>query len=135
MACFQAAAEATGCILSTTLYTPKFKDVLSNHHLANSYADNLRHLGKSYEMVGDFPISTDFGNVSHIVPALHPIFTISGGGEVNHTLEFTAAANTPRAHADALIAAKAMSHTGIDVLTMEGLLEKIKLSGLKVVEM
>lgn len=76
-------------------------------------------------MVKDFPISTDFGNVSHIVPAIHPTFSISSGGEVNHTLEFAAAANTSRAHAETLTAGKAMAHTCIDVLTMEGLLEKI----------
>ncbi len=45
---------------------------------------------------------------------------------MNHTREFTAVANTPEAHTATLTAAKAMAHTCIDVLTTDGLLEKIK---------
>ena len=48
------------------------------------------------------------------------------GSEVNRTREFTAVANTPEAHAETLVAAKAMAHTCIDVLTTDGLLEEIK---------
>ena len=126
MACFEAAAEATGCAVTVSPSQPTFKNILSNRHLAKCYADNLQHLGKPFEMVNDFTISTDFGDVSHIVPAIHPTFSISSGGEVNHTLEFAAATNTPRAHADTLVAGKALAHTGIDVLAMEGLLEELR---------
>ncbi len=78
-------------------------------------------------MTSDTPVkaSTDMGNVSHVVPSIHPIYAI-GSGEMNHTREFTAVANTPEAHTATLTVAKAMAHTCIDVLTTGGLLEKIK---------
>ena len=69
--------------------------------------------------------STDMGNVSYSVPSIHPMYKI-GSGEVYHTREFTAVTNTPEAHAETLVAAKAMAHTCIDVLTTDGLLEEIK---------
>ena len=69
--------------------------------------------------------STDMGNVSYAVPSIHPMYKI-GSGEVYHTREFATVTNTPEAHAATLVAAKAMAHTCIDVLTTEGLLEKIK---------
>ncbi len=45
--------------------------------------------------------STDMGNVSYVVPSIHPMFAI-GSGEVNHTREFTAVANTPEARTQLL---------------------------------
>ena len=78
MACFEAAAEATGCEVSIKLHTPKFQPLLSNQYLARCYADNLRSLGKSaFEMAGELSISTDFGNVSHLVPSIHSMHTPS----------------------------------------------------------
>ena len=75
----------------------------------------------------DLTISTDMGNVAYTVPSIHPMYAV-GSGELNHTNEFREAANTPDAHSATLTAAKAMAHTCIDVLTTEGLLEKIKVT-------
>ncbi len=41
--------------------------------------------------------SPDMGDVSYVVPSIHPCYAI-GSGEVNHTREFTAVANTAEAH-------------------------------------
>ncbi len=127
MACFRAAALATGCTVEIKLHTPKFDDLLSNDPLASCYANNLRALGKSFETAKELSISTDFGNVSHLVPSIHPMYQI-GNGEVNHTEEFAALSNTPRSHQETLTVAKAMAHTCIEVLTTDGLLERIKIA-------
>ncbi len=82
-------------------------------------------MGVEFGDVGDVYASTDMGNVSYSVPSLHPNYAI-GSGEVNHTREFTSVTNTPAAHDSTLAAAKAMAHTAIDVLTTDGLLEKIQ---------
>ena len=60
--------------------------------------------------------STDMGNVSHVVPSIHPLYNICMENEANHTREFTEAANTPGVHEKTLIVAKALSLTCIDVL-------------------
>ena len=65
------------------------------------------------------------GNVSYVVPSLHPNYAV-GSGEVNHSHAFTAVANTPAAHHSTLLAAKAMAHTAIDVLATDGLLDEVK---------
>ena len=124
-ACFEAAAFATGCQLTIDEVSCNY-DMKSNAILARGYLENYRALGGSVEREEWREIgSTDMGNVSYAVPSIHPMYKI-GSGEVNHTREFTAVTNTPGAHAETLVAAKAMAHTCIDVLTTDGLLEEIK---------
>ena len=124
MGCFEAAAEATDCTVSIRPGM-KFKTLMSNPHLARHCANNLQKMGESFEMSKELPISTDFGDVSHTVPAIHPMYQI-GKGEGNHTVEFSAAANTPEAHEKSIAMGTAMAHTCIDVLMKEGLLTTIK---------
>ena len=128
MACFKAAATATGCTVTIELHTPKFDNLLSNDCLAKLYAENLKALGKSFEMVKELPISTDFGNVSHTVPSIHPMYSIGTQKVFNHTVEFAAMANTPEANVETLTVAKAMAHTCIDVMKREEMFEKIQLT-------
>ncbi|XP_064393654.1 xaa-Arg dipeptidase-like [Halichondria panicea] len=126
--CFESAALATGCQVEINTPCADFLNIVHNPTLSDLYLKNLTELGeKSTEMISDSPVkaSTDMGNVSHVVPSIHPIYAI-GSGEMNHTREFTAVTNTPEAHTATLTAAKAMAHTCIDVLTTSGLLEKIK---------
>ena len=125
--CFDAAAQATGCSVEVTEQGPPCMEVISNEHLAKVYAANLECLGKSGAVMSkELSISTDMGNVSYVVPSIHPMYRIGSGLEVNHTREFTGVSNTVEAHAETLIAAKAMAHTCIDVFTTDGLLKDIQ---------
>lgn len=64
--------------------------------------------------------STDFGNVSYALPALHPMFAIPVGmGEGNHTPGFATAAATIEAHAATLSASKAIAFAGWRILESE----------------
>lgn len=57
--------------------------------------------------------STDQGNVSQVVPALHGLIGIPvQDGAKNHTRQFTAAAGTEEAHGRMITAGKAMAMTG-----------------------
>ena len=123
--CFEAAATATGCEVCITHGMPQFSELVSSSSLARSYAANAKNLGVEFQITDELPISTDMGNVSYVVPSIHPMYAI-GSGEVNHTKAFTAVANTPESHSATLTAAKAMAHTCIDVLTTDGLLNEIK---------
>ena len=130
-ACFEAAASATGCQVDIKENSSHF-DMKSNNSLAKSYHANYQALGgcKMIEECREMG-STDMGNVSYAVPSIHPMYKI-GSGEVYHTREFTTVTNTPEAHAETLVAAKAMAHTCIDVLTTDGLLEEIKKEFVKI---
>lgn len=126
--CFKAAAEATGCSVEIKLHAPKFDHLKSNEYLASLYAENLRSIsGKEiFEMKQDMSISTDFGNVSQLLPSIHPMYRISNCNEVNHTTEFASACGTSLAHHNTLTVAKAMAHTCIDILSNKELLAKMK---------
>ena len=124
-ACFKAAAKATNCSVEIVEPTPTYYEVVNNPTLATRYGENWSALGAKVVDTIDTYASTDMGNVSYVVPSIHPVYQIGSGSEVNHTREFTGVANTPGAHAETLIAAKAMAHTCIDVLTIDGLLEEI----------
>ena len=124
--CFQAAAKATGCSMEMTEPTPTYYDVVSNPTLASLYGKNWSSLGGEFVDTIDMYASTDMGNVSYVVPSIHPVYKIGSGSEVNHTREFTSVSNTPEAHKETLVAGKTMAHTCIDVLTTDGLLEEIR---------
>ena len=124
--CFEAAATATGCQIEIREPKPMYLNLKSNPFMSDLYFNNATELGcTKMAMEAEGSASTDMANVSHIVPSIHPCYAI-GSGEVNHTREFTAVANTPEAHTATLTAAKAMAYTCIDVLTTDRFLEMIK---------
>jgi metal-dependent amidase/aminoacylase/carboxypeptidase family protein len=67
--------------------------------------------------------STDMGNVSHVVPALHPYVAIAPDEVAGHSPEFRAASVSPEGHAGLLDAAKALAMTAIDLLASPALVD------------
>ena len=118
IACFHAAAQATGCSVEIKNVGKIYENIKSNQVLADIYVHHMNSLGISgIQNETEGTGSTDMGNVSHVVPTIHPLFLVGSGKEVNHTREFTAIANTPEAHAKTLLVGKALCFTCIDVLT------------------
>jgi metal-dependent amidase/aminoacylase/carboxypeptidase family protein len=69
--------------------------------------------------------STDMGNVSHVIPCIHPKFSI-GTTVSNHSKEFTVAAGDMKAQKYTLDVAKALAMTALDVYNKPELLAQIK---------
>ncbi|KAL7987907.1 hypothetical protein Chor_006826 [Crotalus horridus] len=69
--------------------------------------------------------STDFGNVSYVVPGIHSYFYI-GSDALNHTEQYTKAAGSEEAQFYALRAAKALAMTALDVIFKPDVLEKVR---------
>ena len=126
IACFQSTALATGCEVKIEEMGHSYDHVLSNQVLGRTFRENFSALGASSVEHSTANGSTDMGNVSHIVPSIHPKYGLEPGTIAPHTREFTAVANTRDAHEKTLLAAKSMAHTCIDVLTSETLLKEIK---------
>lgn len=86
------------------------------------WVDNIQNLGVSANLtLGPGRGSSDFGNVSQVVPAIHPYIGIS---EENidipaHSVEFAKASATPFAFQQMHKAAAAMAAIGLKVLTCE----------------
>ena len=127
MACAKGAASATGCDLSVEPVGFPYLDLCTNSALADCYRRNAEELGIAFVVDLDEKRggSTDMGNVSHLIPSVHPKFAIPSS-VLNHTEEFAEAAGSVAAQEPTLIAAKAMAMTCVDVLCDEGLLDRIK---------
>ncbi|XP_060769967.1 peptidase M20 domain-containing protein 2-like isoform X3 [Neoarius graeffei] len=123
-ACFRAAAMATGCEVELLFEKNEFYEVLRNRTLEDLYEENGKALGMKFSTEG-FSGSTDFGNVSHAVPGIHPCFYI-GSEALNHTAEYTAACGADAAQFYTLLAAKALAMTALDVIFSPGVLCKVK---------
>lgn len=117
VACFEAAALATGCTWSTSENSHPYEDLISNAVMADLFKKNAAALGRTMARGVDMPTggSTDMGNVSHIVPAIHPFLAIDAGDAVNHQPEFAAATITPSGDKTIRDGALAMAWTVIDL--------------------
>ncbi len=124
--CLKGAAVATGCTHEIIEDSKPYYDLLSNKKLLDTYKNNWSALGVEAPLTGSSSGSTDMGNVSYVVPSIHPKFKIGPGNLPGiHTEKFASVANTPDAHRFTLIAANAMAHTCIDVLTDPKLMTEI----------
>ena len=117
--CCKGASEATGCSYEIKKVGNTYENLKSNEILAKMYMGHMKTLGIDVDLAGDCPGSTDMGNVSHVVPSIHPIYKIDSEGG-NHTRKFTAATNTESAHDKTLTVAKALSLVCVDVLAAGG---------------
>ncbi|KAM8952986.1 xaa-Arg dipeptidase [Pelodytes ibericus] len=127
-ACFKAAADATGCRLELSANGHDYDNVLPNKTLANTYLENGKKLGMQFttndSVLNNLSGSTDFGNVSYVVPGIHPYFYI-GSEALNHTEEYTEAAGSKEAQFYTLRIAKALAMTALDVIFKPDLLHSI----------
>jgi amidohydrolase len=118
-ACFKAAALATGCTYEIRESGHRYKDLQTDHVIADLYEQNSRELGRTMNRLADLEPSTsgstDMGNVSHEVPAIHPMIDLNCYPTVNHQPEF--AAHTVTADGKRIIrdGALAMAWTIIDL--------------------
>ena len=126
IACFEAAAKATGCEVDVQMTEKPYDDVVTNRVLGNCFEKNMAELLGDIEWEKDSSKtgSTDMGNVSYKVPSIHVMYSI-GKDAPNHTRKFTDVSNTPGAHSATRDFAKGLALTGLDVLTVPGLLGEI----------
>lgn len=128
-ACANGAALATGTKLKISNYEFSYDDMQTNQTLSDVYTNNLISLGVSEQSItedqGDHG-SLDMGNVSQVVPAIHPYIQICNDYFVCHTHEFREAALSEQGREAMILGAKTMALTGYDVLTNQTLLQKIK---------
>lgn len=124
--CFEGAATATGCRLELKSVGEAYSEVLTNDVLAEAYCENMeqfeQRLPGRAESNGLRGASTDMGNVSHVVPSIHPMFAIPTEA-ANHTPGFTVAAATREAHVATMRAATGLAMTALDVLTRRAVLD------------
>ncbi|HEX3789005.1 MAG TPA: amidohydrolase [Pseudonocardiaceae bacterium] len=116
--CARAAALATGTSVSFTEPTPLYAERRNNHTIATRIAEHLGELGIAVEpaSTANPAGSSDIGNVSQRIPAVHPYLQIAPRGTASHSAAFREAAASDEAHAAMIRAAEALALTGADLL-------------------
>jgi amidohydrolase len=126
--CIRAAAMASNVEVTVAKETG-YHEMLNNMTLARRFGAALTALGRSPRetdpRIG--AASTDMGDVSLALPAIHPWLAICDEGEtLCHQREFAVCANSPRGFQTMLAAAKAMAHTAADLFESPALVEQAR---------
>ncbi len=122
--CARGAAQACGVEVETSTRAG-YRDMRNNLTIARRFGEALHALGRTPRETDDTvgAGSTDMGDVSHVVPSIHPYLAICDEGEsLCHEHRFAACAKSDRGFATMLVAAKAMARTAADLLEDGGLL-------------
>lgn len=117
--CFEAGALATGCELEIGPESQPYTDFRADEWALARYRENAEALGRVFAEPGLAGrmnrASTDMGNVSQVVPAIHPYIGIDSMPALNHQEEFAAHCVGAAAGRAILDGATALAWTGIDV--------------------
>jgi amidohydrolase len=126
--CAQAGAEAVGCSLEYRV-SDGYAEIIPNSILANLFTTNLGLLGRTVDMPDPYEKmgSTDMGDVSWIVPSLHPYLATVPEGIPGHSEEFREICVTSAGKSSMLDGAKAMAMTAVDLLTENSYLRQAHL--------
>lgn len=129
LACLEAGATAAGCRMEARPICPEYSDLRSNGPLTALYRANSLAVGRavpaptaSDRMV----VSTDMGNVSYLVPAIHPMVKVAPADVSLHTPEFARWADGPEARQGVLDAAKAMAMTAVDLWCRADTMQEVR---------
>lgn len=118
--CFRAGAAASGAELTLRTVGEDYADMITNQPLIDAYAGNLASLGRSLLSPAGIGAtvagSTDMGNVSKLVPAIHPMIAVSPPGVALHSVEFARWAASDAGHHAVIDGAKALAMTALDLL-------------------
>jgi metal-dependent amidase/aminoacylase/carboxypeptidase family protein len=126
--CARGAAMASGVRVEVHV-SVGYKDMKNNVTLASRFGEHLASLGRSASL-DDATVgagSTDMGDVSHVVPSIHPYLGIVDKGMgMCHEHRFAAAAASERGTETAICAAKALGRTAAELLADGSLREAVR---------
>ena len=129
IAALEAGASACGCTMSHRWDQTPYADMVTNASLLRAYSHNSSLLGRDvytpdvdHSVVG----STDMGNVSHLVPSIHPMIAVAPRGTAIHTEQFSTHAISKMADQAIIDGAKAMALTALDVWTNPSLRAQVE---------
>ncbi|HZT08808.1 MAG TPA: M20 family metallopeptidase [Chloroflexota bacterium] len=127
--CFEAGALATGATLEVANVHPPYAHMVHDRALAAAYRANAEAVGRKFSDLGAerarFAASTDMGNVSLALPAIHPMVGIGSLPAVNHQPEFAAHCVTSEADRALMDSAIALAWTAIDGATDAALRDRL----------
>jgi amidohydrolase len=126
LACLAAGAAAAGCDFDHEWVERPYADLVDNETLVDTYVANAQRIGRRpgppdprHQVVG----STDMGNISHLVPSIHPMIKVASAGVAIHTPAFAEFAASDAGDRAVVDGAKSMALTIADLWSDPSLLE------------
>lgn len=117
LACLDAGATAAGCAMEHHWKDPAYAELVEDPWLLARWAEHATALGRppaDPAQAGGVLGSTDMGNVSQVVPSIHPMLAVAPLGVSIHTPEFARYARGPAGDSAVLDGAVAMARTVVD---------------------
>jgi amidohydrolase len=129
LAALEAGAAATGCTVEHEWHDPAYADMVDNEAMIERYRRNLARSGRTLiepdsleAVIG----STDMGNISHLVPASHPMIAVSPPNVPIHTADFARFAGSEAGDRAVIDGARALAATVLDLWAEPGALDEVR---------
>lgn len=123
----RAAELSTGARSRLLARGPVYAPFLSHPVLGAVFQVFGRNLGLRFTASGETALgSSDIGNISQVIPCLHPTYAICPPGLVEHSPEFARAAGSEKGIREMLKVARALAQTGAYLLSRPGLFPQIR---------
>lgn len=121
IAALESGAHACGCTVHHEWDANPYADMVTNNNLSAMYIANASTTGRTVQLPGTqgrrVVGSTDMGNISHLVPSIHPMIASAPSGTAIHTTAFERESRTDMADQAVIDGAKIMAMTAIDYWT------------------
>ncbi len=128
--CLQAGADSAGCEVDfSSADMPPYDAIRGNSALSALYMSNASRVGRhpiDPQQQARVSGSTDMGNVSQVVPSIHPMIKVSPEDVPIHTPEFAQHTSSSSGDAAVLDGAKMLAATALDLWLDEENLEAVK---------
>jgi len=128
-ACLEAGATAAGCEVDIAWKPVVYADMIDNEAMVALYTANAATLGRQVvEPHGEAAVvgSTDMGNVSYLVPSIHPMIAAAPSGLPIHTPEFATHARAESGDQAVIDGALALAWTVADLWAGDGVLDTVR---------
>ena len=115
--------------VKVTEFENRVDNLVTNEALSEAFTKNYQSLSSFIlEEPTGYSATSDIGNVSHVVPTIHPWIAITENTSlVLHNKDFAFATMTNTATEQMILSSAAMAQTGYDFLTSEKLRHQVEL--------
>jgi amidohydrolase len=127
-ACAEGASSATGAKMTFKILPNSLESMKTNITLSKIFEKNLRNLGSEIEELKEHEGkgSSDIGNVSQVVPTIHPFVSVGSKNVVLHSREFAEATVSKRGLEAMITASKAIAMTCVELFYDHKIIEDAK---------
>lgn len=121
------AALMTRCRVKVSSFQNRVDNLIPTRYFDELYVETMKKLGVEVSMDSKKGMgSTDVGNVSQIIPTIHPNIKICDCNVFGHTHEFAKAAGSIKGDEAVILGGKALALLGLDLILNKEKLENIK---------